>query len=177
MSQQITLNFRVIREFLVYTADFQEISTLEPNLTTKFVKFCGEIIVIKSATHNVSKKVFFIEIHPRRPKISSVECRKTCEIDKNPPREKNYWFYSILLVSWHSTEDIFGLRGWILIKNIFLETLWVALFMTIISLQNFTNFGVKFGFKFEICWKSANFCWDIYYFSERFGIVRLSNKL
>jgi hypothetical protein len=99
MSQQITLNFRVIREFLMYSADFQQISTLEPKLTTKFVKFCGEIFIIKSATHNVSKKVFFIEIHPRRPKISSVESRKTCEIDKNPPREKKiYWFYSILLV-------------------------------------------------------------------------------
>ncbi len=59
-------------------------------MATKFVKFCGEIFIIKSATHNVSKKVLFIEIHPRRPKISSVECRKTCEIDKNPPREKKY---------------------------------------------------------------------------------------
>jgi hypothetical protein len=34
---------------------------LEPNLATKFVKFCGEIFIIKSATHNVSKKVFFTE--------------------------------------------------------------------------------------------------------------------
>jgi hypothetical protein len=61
MSQQITLNFRVIREFPVYSAVFQQISTLEPNLTTKFVKFCIEIIVIKNATHNVSKKIFFYQ--------------------------------------------------------------------------------------------------------------------
>ncbi len=50
----------------------------------KFVKFCAEIFIIKSATHNVSKNIFFIEIHSWKPKISSVECRKTCEIDWNP---------------------------------------------------------------------------------------------
>jgi hypothetical protein len=83
MSQQITLNFRVIREFFVYPADFQQISTLEPNLTTKFVKFCGEIFIIKNATHNVSKKIFFIKIYPRKPEISSIECQKPVKSTEN----------------------------------------------------------------------------------------------
>jgi hypothetical protein len=123
----------------------------------KFVKFCGEIFTIKSATHNVSKKILFIKIHQRRAKISSVECRKTCEIDWTPycliclfilPH-----FQSISHVLRHSTEDIFVLRGRNFMKNIFLETLWVALFMVKISPQNFTNFIAKFGSKVEICWK------------------------
>jgi hypothetical protein len=50
----------------------------------KFVKCCGEILTIKSATHHVSKKIFFIKINQRRAKISSILCRKTCEIDWNP---------------------------------------------------------------------------------------------
>jgi hypothetical protein len=88
MSQQISWNFRVIQEFPVYRADFQQFSTLESNLATKFVKLCDEIFIIKRATHHVSKKVSFIKIHPRRPKIPSVECRKTCGIHKSPSREK-----------------------------------------------------------------------------------------
>jgi hypothetical protein len=48
----------------VYPADFQQISTLEPNLATKFKKFCGEIFITQSTTHNDSKKVSFIKIHP-----------------------------------------------------------------------------------------------------------------
>ncbi len=81
MSQQITRNFRVILEFLMYSADFQQISTLELNLAIKFVKFSGEIFIVKSTTHNVSKKIFFIKIHPRKPEISSIECQKSCEIN------------------------------------------------------------------------------------------------
>ncbi len=154
MPQQITWNFGVIRELIVYPADFQQISAFEPNLTMKFIKFCREIFIIIRATHKVSKKVFFIEVHPRIPKISSIECRKTCEIDRNSSREKKYRFFSISLVSWHKIEDISGLSGWISMKNIFLETLWVALFMIKISRQNFMNFIVKFGSKVEICWKS-----------------------
>ncbi len=88
MSQQITWNFEVIREFLVYLADFQQISTSEPNLTTKLGKFYFLIFIAQSVAHNDSKKVFFIEIHPRKPKISLVLCQKTCELDKNPSREK-----------------------------------------------------------------------------------------
>ncbi len=88
MSQQISWNFRVIQEFPLYPADFQQFSTLESNLAIKFVKLCDEIFIIKSATHHVSKKVSFIKIHLRRPKIPSVECRKTCGIHKNPSREK-----------------------------------------------------------------------------------------
>jgi hypothetical protein len=38
MSQQITSNFGDIREFLIPMADFQQISTLKPNLTTKLGK-------------------------------------------------------------------------------------------------------------------------------------------
>ncbi len=79
----------------------------------------------------------------------------------------------------HSTEGIFGLRGWILINDTFLETWWVALFMIKISSQNFTNFTAKFDSKVENCWKSAGctgnswitlkfqlICWDICNFSE-----------
>ncbi len=64
MSQQITCNFKVIQEFLVYLADFQQISILKSNFAMKFANLCGEIFIIKSATHNVSKKIFFIKIHP-----------------------------------------------------------------------------------------------------------------
>ncbi len=44
MSQQITCNFRVIWEFLMYSADFQQTSTLEPNLATNFLKFSEPIL-------------------------------------------------------------------------------------------------------------------------------------
>ncbi len=89
-------------------------------------------------------------------------------------------FWSISHVFWHKIVDISGFRGWILMKDSVLETLWVVLFMIKFSPQNFTNFIAKFGFKIEICWKSARYirdsritlkfqviCWDIYYFSER----------
>ncbi len=113
---------------------------------------------------------------------------KRVKSNKIHPEKKNYWFYSISLVSWHKMENISGLRGWILMNDTFLETLWVALFMIKISPQNFLNFVAKFGSKVEICWKSAGYtrnsriirkfqiiCWDIYYFSERLW-WRLSNK-
>jgi hypothetical protein len=137
MSQQITWNFRVIQEIPMYPYDFQQISTLEPNFATNFVKFCGEIFIIKSATHKVSKTLFFIKIHPRRPEISSIEWQKTCEIIRN----SNCFIYLFFLhhfqlishVFWYSIEDISNCSGWILMKNIFLETLLVALFMTKIS--------------------------------------------
>jgi hypothetical protein len=58
-------------------ADFQQISTLEPNLATKFVKLSGEI-----TTHNVSKKIFFIKIHRREPEISSTECQTRAKLDE-----------------------------------------------------------------------------------------------
>ncbi len=83
MSQQITCNFRVIREFLVYLADFQQISTLEPNLATNFVKFSGEVFIIKSTTHNVSKMIFFIKIYLQKPEISSIECQKPVKSTEN----------------------------------------------------------------------------------------------
>jgi hypothetical protein len=72
----------------VYLADFQQISTLEPKLTIKLGKFFFLIFITQSVAHNDSKKIFFIEIHPRKPKISLVLCQKTCEMDKNPSREK-----------------------------------------------------------------------------------------
>jgi hypothetical protein len=97
-------------------------------------------------------------------------------------------FFSWSFRSLHSTEGIFGLPGWNSMKNIFLETLWVSLFMIKILLQNLTNFVAKFGSKVEICWKSAGYignywiirkfqvvCWDIYYFSERLW-CQLYNK-
>jgi hypothetical protein len=65
----------------MYSADFQQISTLEPNLATNFVKFSGETLIIKSATNNVSKTLSFFKIYPLKPEISSIECQKTCEIN------------------------------------------------------------------------------------------------
>jgi hypothetical protein len=37
---------------------------------------------------------------------------KRVKLIKIHPEKKNYWFYSISLVSWHKMEDISGLRGW-----------------------------------------------------------------
>jgi hypothetical protein len=67
----------------MYHADFQQISTLEPNLATKFVKVPNEIFNTQSATHNDSKKIFFIKIHSRKPEISSIECQKPVKSMKN----------------------------------------------------------------------------------------------
>jgi hypothetical protein len=67
----------------MYSADFQQISTLKPNLAMKFVKFSGEIFIIKSITHNVSKNIFFIKIYPRKPEISSIECQKPVKSTEN----------------------------------------------------------------------------------------------
>ncbi len=96
-------------------------------------------------------------------------------------------FWSISHVFWHKIEDISGFRGWILMKDSVLETLWVVFFMIKFPLQSFTNFIAKFGSKVEIFWESARYirdsqitllfqviCWDIYYFSERLW-CRLSN--
>ncbi len=62
---------------------------------------------------------------------------KRVKLIKIHPEKKNYWFYSISHVSWHKMEYISGLRGWILMNDTFLETLWVALFMIKISPQFF----------------------------------------
>ncbi len=144
MSQQITWNFGDIREFLVYLADCQQISTLEPNLSTKLDKFyilsVLYIVRTQSATHNDSKKVFSIEIHPRKPKISSILCQETCEMDKNSSRKKLLWFYSISHVSWHKIDDIFGFCGWISTKNTFLESLWITLWVLTIKNVKFVQF-------------------------------------
>jgi hypothetical protein len=67
----------------MYSADFQQISTLEPNLATNFVKFSFEVFIIKSTTHKVSKKIFFIKIYPRKPEISSIECQKPVKSTEN----------------------------------------------------------------------------------------------
>ncbi len=64
-----------------------------------------------------------------------------------------YEFQSISHVFGHSIEDISGLRGWILLQDSVLETLWVPLCMIKNLSQNFTNFIVKFGTKAEISWK------------------------
>jgi hypothetical protein len=56
-------------------------------------------------------------------------------------------------VFWHKIEDIFGLRGWILMNDGILETLWVVLSIVKNSAQSFWNFIAKFGSKVEICWK------------------------
>ncbi len=146
MSQKITWNFGVIREFLMYSADFQQISTLKPNLATNFVKFSGEVFIIKSTTHNVSKKIFFIKIYTRKPEISSIECQKTCEIERvalsmikiSPENFTNFIvkFGSKAEICWKSAEYIRNSR---------------------------------------ITLKLQVICWDIYIFSERLW-CQLSNK-
>jgi hypothetical protein len=54
---------------------------VEPNLAVKFQNFCGEILVVESATHNVSKTLFCIKIDSLEPEISSNEIQKTREIE------------------------------------------------------------------------------------------------
>jgi hypothetical protein len=70
-------------DFKLIFSWFQQISTLEPNFTTKFQKFCAEFFTIESATNIVSKMPLFIKIHPRRPEISSILYQKTCQDDWN----------------------------------------------------------------------------------------------
>jgi hypothetical protein len=60
-------------------------------------------------------------------------------------KKKECEFHSVLHVFWNKIEDIFGFRGWILMKDLVLETLWVAFSMIKISSQNFTNFFANFG--------------------------------
>ncbi len=83
----------------------------------------------------------FIQGDQRYLRLSAA---KRVKLIKIHPEKKNYWFYSISLVSWHKMEDISGLREWILMNDTFLESLWVALFMIKISPQNF------FGFRCQI---------------------------
>ncbi len=68
-------------------------------------------------------------------------------------------FWPISQVLWHKIEDISGFRGWILMKDSILETLWVAFYMIKILPQNFTKFVAKFGSKVEICWKLRGLNW------------------
>jgi hypothetical protein len=65
------------------SSNFQLISTLEPNLTMKFVEFFDKFLIIKSGAHKVSKEISCIKIHPRRPELFWILCQKTCEIDWN----------------------------------------------------------------------------------------------
>jgi hypothetical protein len=67
----------------MYSADFQLISTLDSNFAMKFVKFSGEIFISKSTTHKVSKKIFFIKIHPQKPEISLILCQKRTKSTEN----------------------------------------------------------------------------------------------
>jgi hypothetical protein len=62
------------------------------------------------------------------------------------------FIYGIVRVFWQKVEDIFSLRGSILMKDSFLETLLVVDYMIKVSVQNFWNFTAKFGLKAEICW-------------------------
>jgi hypothetical protein len=72
----------------------------------------GEVFIIKSTTHKVSKKLFFIKIYSRKPEISSIECQKTCKINwKRWHLMKQYEFRSISDAFWHSIENISGFRG------------------------------------------------------------------
>ncbi len=69
------------KKFHFNSSNFQQISTLEPNLAIKFHKFCAVILVVESTTNNVSKTLSWIKIHPLDLKISSIEYQKTCEIE------------------------------------------------------------------------------------------------
>ncbi len=137
MSQQITWNFKAIREFLIYSADFQQISTLEPNFATNFVKFSGEIFIIKSTTNNVSKKVFFIKIYPRKPKISWIECQKPVKSTEN---DDNKW----------SSMNFVRFRTFLTFNWRYLRVLWIDfdekyLFGNVISCAFYNkNFTRKF---------------------------------
>ncbi len=75
-------------------------------------------------------------------------------------------FQPILRVFWHKIENIFGLRGWILMNDGILETLWVALSIIKNSPQNFTNFITKFGSKVEISWNLEEVKWIFLYSSK-----------
>jgi hypothetical protein len=56
----------LLRKVNFYPSNFQQISSLEPNLTMKFKKFGGENFNIKSATNNLSKTLSYIKINPRQ---------------------------------------------------------------------------------------------------------------
>jgi hypothetical protein len=104
----------------------------------------------------------FIKIHPRRPKISSILFQKTHKIGwKWCWIKKIDGFQPILRVVRHKIEDIFGHRGWILINDSILETLWVVLSIIKKFSTNFLNFIVKFGSKVEISWKLEDLKWKI----------------
>ncbi len=62
------------------SSNFQQISALEQNFTINFVKFSGEILIVKSTTNNVTKTLSCIKIYQLELKISSILCQKTCEI-------------------------------------------------------------------------------------------------
>jgi hypothetical protein len=72
---------KLFRKIHFYSSNFQQISALEPNLTMKIQKFRGEIYIVKSATHNVSKTLSCIKIDPLEPEISSNKFQKTREIE------------------------------------------------------------------------------------------------
>ncbi len=73
---------------------FQQISTLELNFTTKFLKFQIRISVKKFTTNNVSKTLFCIKIDQQLAEILSKEGWKACE------NWKNMFFYGIFIYYW-----------------------------------------------------------------------------
>ncbi len=64
--------FQIFKKIHFRSLNFQQISTLVPNLTMKFNKICGEILVVKSTTHKVSETLSCVKIYPLELKISSI---------------------------------------------------------------------------------------------------------
>ncbi len=137
---------------------------MEPNFTTKFQKNCAEFFNKESATHNVSKMLSFIKIHPRSPEISSILCQKTCEIG---------WNSFLLLFFFYSTSFSANLTRFLTLNWRYLRSPWMDFdewwhFGNVMSctfhnkknsLQNFTNFIAKFGSKVEISLKLEELKW------------------
>ncbi len=133
-------------KFYFSSSNFQQISALEPNLTTKFNKLCAEILIIKSTTHNVSKTLSCIKIYPLELKISS---RRTIPFFWTY-NSKNVWnwmkkrcrFQSISHVFRSSFENISSSSGSILIQ----DSDWKRYELQIIW----------FKLRHKICWTSLS---------------------
>jgi hypothetical protein len=160
MSQQITWNFGVIRgksigtppifsKFQLWSQIWQRSSW---NFVVKFLSYKVQLITFPK--RYLSSKA----IHGNR-RYLQFYARKRVKPNEIYIIFSSIGFWPISHAFWHKIEDISGFRGWILMKDSVLETLWVALCMIKISPQYFTNFTAKFGSKVDISWKLEEFRW------------------
>ncbi len=63
---------KFIKSLEFFGKPFQQISTLVPNLTMKFNKICGEILIVKSTNHKISEMLSCVKIYSLGLKISSI---------------------------------------------------------------------------------------------------------